>query len=118
MEMRDVNIKVFIKDKGNLIANSNVSINTVLFAFVTIKGFQIWRSDCFNERLQEKINITPPTRPAYGRYIPQVFFEDKNKWFELEQMIYNAFNTERLKKSLKQKTEDVNIDDIPDDLGQ
>src|SRR3989344_8502223 len=116
MEMRDVKIKVFIKDKGNLIANANVSINTVLFSFVTIKGFQIWKSDRFNERLQEQVNITPPTKQTYGRYTPQVFFEDKNKWFELEQMVYDAFNTERQKGNSKSASEEVNVDDIPDNL--
>ena len=69
MEMQDVKIKVYIKDKDNLIANANVSLNTVLFGFVTIKGFQLWKSTHFNERLSESINITPPTKQGYGRYL-------------------------------------------------
>ena len=48
----------------------------------------------------------------------QVFFEQPDKWFELEQMIYDSFNAERQKKSSKHAIEEVNIDDIPDDLGQ
>ena len=118
MQYGDVKIKVFIKDKNNLIANANVSLNTLDFGFVTIKGFQIWRSNVFNQRLNEQINITPPTKQTFGRYTQQVFFEDKDKWYELEAKIYDVFNNDRNKKLSKQSVEDINIDDIPEDLGQ
>lgn len=87
----DVKIKVLIKNKGKLLANANIAIETVTFGFITIKGFQIWSSTRFNERLQEAINITPPTKQAYGHFIQQVFFEDKDKWFGLEEKIYGVF---------------------------
>lgn len=113
MEMQDVKIKVYIKDKGNLIANANISVNTILFGFITIKGFQIWKSPHFNERLQEAINIQPPSKLVFGKYIIQVYFENRDKWFELEQMIYDAFNSERRKNSSIHESEDVNTDEIP-----
>lgn len=116
MDMESIKIKIIIQNKNSLLANANISLNTFDFDFVTIKGFQIWKSTHFNERLSEAINITPPTKQAYGHYYQQVFFENKEKWYELELMIYEAFNNALNKGSLK--SEDVNVDDIPDDLGQ
>ena len=113
--MRDVKITIIVKNKGNLLANANISLNTFEFDFVTIKGLQIWKSSRFNERLSEMINIKPPSIPKYGRYIDLVFFENEQKWYELELMIYEAFNSECNKRS--SKSEDVNVDEIPDDLG-
>lgn len=110
----DIKIKIILRDsKSNLLANANISINTIQFGFVTIKGFQIWKSHNLNERLQESINITPPTRQVYGHYRFQVFFEDKTKWPIMEEMIYNAFLQIRNKRV---ETEDVDIDELPDDL--
>lgn len=87
--MEDTKITIIIKNKGRLIANANVSIETVLYGFVTIKGFQIWISNRLNGRLQEYINISPPSILIYGKYSRQVFFEDEKKWEQLEEAIYN-----------------------------
>ena len=93
MEISDENVKisVFIKDKGNLLANATVSLETVAYGFVTIKDFQIWRSKNLNSRLQEYINIKPLQRNIWGRWIDRVFFEDTEKWYELEAEIYNKY---------------------------
>lgn len=111
----DVKIKVILKDKGKLLANANVAIETVKFGFVTIKGFQIWKSPRFNERLQEAINITPPTKPAYGHFITQLFFEDMNKWFELEEKIYGVYLSTRndVSNVASLGKEDINPNEIP-----
>lgn len=109
----DIKITIQLKDKASLLANAIVSLNTIAFGFVTIKDFQIWRSKVFNDRLQEQINIKPPTRAFFGKFLERVFIEDKNKWYELEQMIYDAFNNERNKKQANNNNEEVNIDDIP-----
>lgn len=91
MEMSDehVKIQVLIKNKGQLLANATISFETVYFGLVTIKDFQIWRSQIFNSRLQDSINIKPPTGYSWTRVT--VFFEDKEKWSELELEIYNAY---------------------------
>ncbi len=115
MEYQDIKITITLKQKPpTLLANANVSINTVLFGFVTIKGFQIWKSQNFNERLQEAINITPPMRPNFGRYIPLIFIENPNKWHELEMEIYSEFSNKRSK--YQSRTEEINIDDVPDNF--
>lgn len=106
----DVKIKVFLKDKGKLLANANIAIETVKFGFVTIKGFQIWSSPKFNERLQEALNITPPTKQAYGRFYQQLFFEDKNKWFELEEKIYSAYLN--IRNAATAEKEDISPDEV------
>lgn len=93
----NLKIQIVLKNKSSLLANANVCLETVFFGYITIKGFQVWRSRNFNERLQEKINIAPPTKYAYGKYIQQVFFETKDKWYELETKIYEAYLNERSK---------------------
>ena len=93
MEMSDEHVKitVFIKNQKNLLANATVSFETIYFGFVTIKDFQIWRSKNLNSRLQEYINIKPPSRYIWTRFVERVFFEDTEKWYELEAEIYNKY---------------------------
>lgn len=104
----DIKIKIILKDKPNLLANANVSINTVAFGFVTIKNFAIWKSTHFNERLNEAINIEPPSISSRGRYFKVIFFEPRDKWFELEQQIYDAFNASRAGL----KDENIDLDEV------
>ena len=87
----NVKIKIFPHYKKSLLVKATVTINTPVFGFVTIKGFIVWESRNKNERLGDKINITPPSLQAFGRYFPLVFFEDREKWFELEELIYTKF---------------------------
>lgn len=108
--MDNPKIKVYIKNKGNLIANANVTLETVEFGQITIKGFQIWRSRNYNQRLSEAINITPPTRQGYG-FPTLVFFESKNKWYELELIIYETFNLKRNERANEELT-DKDMDEI------
>lgn len=109
----NIKIKVFLKDKNNLLANATVSFNTISYGFVTIKDFQIWRSKNFNERLQEAINITPPTRNMHGHFLPTIFLEDRKKWYELESKIYDTYclakNEETKKEDLKINPDDIHI---------
>src|SRR3990167_6757902 len=103
MELSDGNVKIriFIKDKGNLLANATVSLETVYFGWITIKDFQIWRSQNLNSRLQEYINIKPLQRNVWGKWLDRVFFEDTEKWYELEQRIYDAYFLARTKQDEK-----------------
>ena len=103
LDGEDVKISIFLKDKGRLLANAVVSFNTIIFSYVTVKDFQLWESTKFNERLQEAINITPPTRNIYGKYSQRVFLEDKKKWIDLEARIYDAYCAARNKKQIQEK---------------
>jgi len=93
MEISDEHIKIsiFLKFKKRLLANATVSIETIPYGFITIKDFQIWESKNLNNRLQEFINIKPPARKVFGRWIDRVFVEDESKWHELETRIYDAY---------------------------
>lgn len=110
--MEDVKITIRLKNIKTLLANANVSLNTTLFGFVTIKGFQIWKSTNFNSRIQQAINITPPSKPSFGHYVQLVFFEDIKLWYELESQIHSAYIKE-LNKSKSLETEEVDVDQLP-----
>lgn len=108
----DVRITILLKEQPHLIANATVSLRTTIFGFVTIKGFQIWKSPRFNDRLQEAINITPPTKQIFGKYFHQVFFENPKEWIALESRIYDVFNKARSENSKKLPSENVSPDEL------
>jgi len=106
MENENLKITIILKNNPKLFANANVAINTVDFGFITIKGFQIWKSSIFNERLQEHINITPPNRQFMGHTISLVFIENRTLWFDLEEKIYSAFCQKRQPEIKEEVTEE------------
>ncbi|OGK09582.1 hypothetical protein A2767_03150 [Candidatus Roizmanbacteria bacterium RIFCSPHIGHO2_01_FULL_35_10] len=115
MENKDENIKIKIflpKKVSKLLASASVSINSE-YGFITIKGFQIWPSSHFNQRLQTSVNITPPSKQLYGRYTPFIFFEDVKSWYKLEELIFSAYQKFKDKKEKIIISEDVNPEDIP-----
>lgn len=107
--MENVKIVIYIKNIRALLANANLTLKTSEFGNIVIKGLPIWKSNRFNERLQENINITPPSKSNYGKYVDLVFFENKETWFEIERLIYSAYR----EKLNKKEDEDVNPEDIP-----
>lgn len=118
MEIKDENVEIsifFPEKQSSLLANATVSLRTIEYGFVTIKGFCIWISSRLNDRLQEKINITPPSKQIRGRYRPIVFVEEPiDNWYCLEARIYDAYHKAKIKIKYKQKqNEDVNPNDIP-----
>ncbi len=107
--MENIKITVYPKNTSpNLLANANISVETARYGFITIKGFCIWKSDHLNERLQECMNITPPSRAAYGRRIQIAFFEDPKKWEEVEMLIYSEFCRVRSGIDSDTLVEDIN----------
>lgn len=111
MNNEEIKIKIMLKNKPKLIATANVSIPTIDFGYITIKGFQIWKSELLNSRLQEYINITPPSIGAFGRWIIIIYFEDGKLWQKLESSIYGKFIEARNKMP-----SDVDIDDISEKI--
>ena len=104
--MKNVKIQILIKNKNNLFANANLSINTTELGCIKIKGFQVWKSKNFNKRLQASINITPPQNSYHGNYLAIVFFEDLNKWYLLEELIYKNY--------CEKRDQEINIEEIPE----
>ncbi len=87
----NIKINIKIKNKGNLLANANLSLLTKDFGWINIKDFQIWRSSNLNSRLEDNINIQPPSINVHGKYIAKIFFEDIKKWEKIEEEIYYAY---------------------------
>lgn len=81
------NIKIEIKNKGKLLANANVLLDTVEFGQINIKAFQIWQSNHLNTRLGSYINIKPPSQ----RYFLFIFFESEKGWIKLEKEIWRSY---------------------------
>ena len=90
----NIDIKIYLTNKDKPLAKATVSLETIHFGPLTIKGFMIWRSDIFNERLGDNINITPPSVKSRFKYIKQIFFEDAVHWEIVEQRIYEAYRCE------------------------
>lgn len=113
-EDEDVKIIVFLNSKDNLIARVNISLKLNTSSFITIKGFVIWKSEWIHPKFQEQINFTPPRLYLYGKWSDIVFFEDKQKWFLLEEKIYLAYCKAKSEKDKKLiASEDINPDEIP-----
>lgn len=110
IDEEEIKINVSIpKKKSNLIAKATVTIKTSIFGYVTIKGFLIWQSEYIHPDFQEKLNITPPNQRIFSKYIPLVFFEDKQSWKLVESKIYDAYHS----LSFNKNKEDINPEDIP-----
>lgn len=100
MEIKNgLQIKIVLKEnKGNLLANAHLTIETVSYGLITIKNFQIWASPNINTRLHDTVNIQPTVARQGFKYYPQVFIEDENKWYLLEGLLYVAYIAEKEKK--------------------
>ena len=82
---KDIDIQ--IKNKGKLLANANVKLETIEYGPINIKGFQIWQSSHLNTRLGRYINIKPPSQ----RYFLFLFFESQPYWEKLEKIIWQQY---------------------------
>jgi len=88
-----MNIKIEIKIKNNakLLANANLMFLTEDFGWITVKDFQIWSSNLCNRRLNEFINIEPPSIRVAGKYMKRIYIEDLKQWEKIEKLIFNAY---------------------------
>ena len=87
----NIKIEVKIKNKSKLLANANLMLLTSDFGWINIKDFQIWESNIFNRRLQNHINIKPPSARVFSRYIDRIFFEDIREWEKIEKLIFDEY---------------------------
>lgn len=109
----DTVITVTLKNQPKLIAHVTVAIKTETYGWVTIKKFCIWKSEIMNSRLQEHINITTPTYPAFGKFHHLVFIEDEKAWYKLEARIYDAYHLKRSEESNVKLDGRIDPDEIP-----
>lgn len=91
-------IKIYLYDKENLLlANADVTFEDIDFGPITVKGFQIWKSQFQNKRLDgEKINIEPPSTRENPNVAKCQFIhlDNAEKWFDLMIQIYAAYKKE------------------------
>ncbi|MFA7301013.1 MAG: hypothetical protein WC069_01795 [Candidatus Shapirobacteria bacterium] len=92
----NIKIDIKIKDRGNLLANANLSIMTKDFGWINIRDFIIWSSNNLNIRLNEKINIQPLSVNIHGKYHAKVFIENPSDWEKMEKEIYQAYKEKLL----------------------
>lgn len=92
----EIKVDIKIKNNGNLLANADLSLLTKDFGWVDIKDFQMWKSSNLNRRLDQYINIQPPSILIHGKYIPRVFFEDIEKWGRIESIIFYEYTKKLL----------------------
>jgi len=107
----NIKIEIKIKYKVKLLANANLLILTNDFGWINIKDFQIWESNNYNKRLQEYINIKPPSVRVFSKYIDRIFFEDVKQWEKIEKLIYDEY----LKKLAESAPIPINLN-MPDEL--
>ncbi len=109
--MNNIKIEInLIKNKGNLLANANVYITTDELGIFILKDFQVWKSSFINSRLNDSINIRPPSveiKETPGKYRPRIFFKDKKVWEELECQIWHSYQVKCLKE--EPPLEDIKI---------
>lgn len=93
-----VQIKINIYDRqDSLLANADVTFEDTNFGPITVKGFQIWRSQFQNKRLDgEKINIEPPSTRLNSDVVKYQFvhLDDEGMWFKLMGQIFTAYKKE------------------------
>lgn len=118
--MENIKIKINLKpNHKNLLANADVRITTPELGTIVLKDFQIWKSPNLNTRLGDAINIRPPSVNVYGKFLPRIFFENKEAWFELESQIWHDFQVEDLKTESAPTPTEVKVPEdiiIPDDM--
>lgn len=112
---KDENVFVQIKKSPpratKMIARADVTLRIYDSEYVRIRGFILWHSKVLNNRLQQHINIKPPSTSEKGKWTETVHFLNKNSWENLEMIIYSAY------LEFQKRGEDTGIQDIdPDDL--
>lgn len=85
----DANVKLSAVE--GLLATASVIID----GKIEIHGWRICPSTHFNENLQEKIWIQPPSTRAGSSWRNTVFISDKALYNKIEERIYDAFNLKR-----------------------
>lgn len=87
----NIKIEIKIKNKVKLLANANLMFLTDGFGWITIKDFQIWNSSLCNRRLNEYINIEPPSIRVFGKYLKRIYIEDVKQWEKIEKLIFDEY---------------------------
>ena len=87
INLEEIEIKIKLSEKPNLRATAVIS-----FGDITVKGFRISVSEHENENMQgEKIYLQPPSYRAGRGYQKLVFINDKDKWIEIEKLVFKEY---------------------------
>lgn len=85
MNINNIKIHVSVKDIGALKAIINLD-----FGNFSIKGFRVQKAK-FQNYKGDELWITPPTYRSGNRFVPMIFFPDKDEWKMLEMKIWDEY---------------------------
>lgn len=103
--MDNIDVKITLLNKGNLLARAIVTINTSSLGEVKIKGFLVWKSKYLSDVLNDYYNVTPPL--ANDKY-PVFIVENKSSWHKLMKRIFEEYQIyERGEEEQEEKSEQM-----------
>lgn len=113
IDISDIEIQIKLPKKhGNVLAQATL----VLFEVIEIHGFTVSKSQVLHKKFQEQIWVQPP-KIRYGVFWKTISYcRDENLWQQIEEKIYDKYCL--LRSKYPEKNEDIDINDIPDDLGK
>ena len=113
-----IKVKLSTNMEGNTLGVATLFVNTPI-GNIKISGFRIIKTTYSTGMSLENVDVMPPSfRNRYGKYSPIFFFEPNNqelskeKWLKFKQRVLGEYQKERDKQP-----EEIDLDDIPDDLG-
>jgi len=109
--MKIKSIKIYPKNKGNLLANTTVTIESEDLGEFTINWIAIWATKEENDRLKLKLSVSPPSLRMGPKYFKALFFKKEETWFEIEKAICEKYEEEN--KMEQPKGEYVDPEEIP-----
>lgn len=112
IDISDIEIQIKLAKKpGNVLAQASVTF----LESIEIHGFTISRSQHEHPKFQEKIWIQPP-KIRVGIFWKKITWFQEDLWVAIEEKIYDKYHL--LRTAYPQNNEEVDIDDLPDDLGK
>lgn len=94
----DLEVEVNLTDNPPMVAYAKVFLALEGGGRVEARGFRLFTSKHFNERIQAYLNIKPPSARSRGGWITQLKL-DEESFFLLEKAIYERYLS--VKKKLK-----------------
>ncbi len=91
LEVTDLQIKIQLKNSGNLLAYASILVPTKDWGDLVIKGISIWKSDYEDVRLGANVNIEAPHYKRFKGKFYYAYFEDKLMWQQIEKLIYAEY---------------------------
>ncbi len=87
INIEEIKVKIKLSDKTNLEATAVLD-----FGDITVKGFRLSTSEHENPNMSNaKLYLQPPSYRAGRTYQKLVFVNDKEKWEEIERLVFKEY---------------------------